>query len=288
MVTGSDILTAAPYRLAVSLLPDREEELLADTLSLFCEISRTHVSVMRFDAAARKAVDQRDWLFPYCSDDTRWATLVRTIFSEERIIGLNGVVVTDVRNSLIPNDLLPASDEGRNALLHFELGDLSGHEVISAGIGAWDAEAVSLLPSEIVSLLAGAVVVPELAVWSGALLRNTDLGRHAYILMGQRRFSLAIIKDSSLLLHNVFEFDAAEDVLYFVLAALEQLEIPQRDVKVAVSGQVKKEGPLMELLGRYLPGAKLSDQQANISFAYSFKELPRHRSPLLSSLPLCV
>lgn len=288
MATGSDILTAVPYRLAASLLPDREEELIAETVSLFCEISRSHISVMRFDSTDRKAVDQRDWIFPYCSDDARWANAVSTLFTQEKIVGLKGVVVTDVRNSLIPNDLLPYPTEAYNALLHLELGDLNGHEAVSSVIGAWDAEAVSLLPSEITRLLTGTVVMPELAVWSCVLLRHNDQRHRAHILMGQHRFSLAITKGRSLLLHNAFEFDAAEDVLYFVLAALEQLEIPQADVEVLVSGQVQKDSGLMELMRRYLPNTQFSDNQVEFAFAYSFKELPRHRSPLLLNLPLCV
>jgi len=243
---------------------------------------------MRFDSTVVKAVDFREWVFPHCNDDARWASAVTRVFAEGKVTGLSAAVVTDVRTSLVPTDLLPASPQGRDAILHLELGDIAEHQVVSNMIGAWDAEAIALLPTSIGDLLSGVTVVPELAAWSGELLRHTGQGHRAHILMGQRRFSLAITKDKTLLLHNTFDHDAPEDVLYFVLAALEQLEIPQVDAQVTVGGQVQKDSGLMELLRRYLPESRMSERQPGITFAYSFKELPAHRSPLLLNLPLCV
>lgn len=197
-------------------------------------------------------------------------------------------MVSDVRNSVIPTDLMPVSGAGRDAILRLELGELTGHDVVTADVEAWDAVAVSLVPCGIRTLLGSTVIVPELAAWSGEMLRHTDPGHRAHILMGQRRFSLAITKGRSLLLHNAFDFDATEDVLYFVLAALEQLEIPQTDLQVVVSGLFQKEDDLMEMLGRYVPRVLPSNWAAGITLAYSFKELPVHRSPLLLNLPSCV
>jgi len=281
-------MAAAPFRLAVSLPPDREEELLADGICTFCEISRGHLSVMRFDTTAGKAVDHREWALPYSTDDARWASVLRTVFLEEKISGLKAAVVMDVRTSVVPTDLMPPSTEGRDAILSLELGDLTGHDVVTADMEAWDAVAVSVVPSAVRSVLGSAVVIPELAAWSGELLRHTGQGHRAHILMGQRRFSLAITKGRSLLLHNAFDHDAGEDVLYFVLAALEQLEIPRTEVGVTVSGHIQKDDDLMELLRRYVPRTVLSERAPGITFAYSFKELPAHRSPLLPNLPSCV
>lgn len=92
-------------------------------------------------------------------------------------------------------------------------------------------------------------------------------------------FSIYLSKESSLQFFNVFSFQSEEDVIYFLLFALEQTRILPTELKLLVSGKVRKEDRIYKLLETYIdqpalaeapPGIKVSSDIPNINIRQTF------------------
>ncbi len=99
-------------------------------------------------------------------------------------------------------------------------------------------------------------------------------------------FDLVVLKDGHLLFCNSFEYSTAEDVLYYILFAFEQLKITPTESHVLVCGEIMKPSTIDDLMNKYIGRVQFIPRNPNWTYSYVFDELPGHRFyNLLNILP---
>jgi hypothetical protein len=93
--------------------------------------------------------------------------------------------------------------------------------------------------------------------------------------------------DKKLWFFNTFEFQAAEDFLYFVLASLEQNTFSLEETEVVLAGEIEAGSALYVTLKQYLPKIKFAIGPKSLIKKDDFAKLPEHFYYALFNLFLC-
>lgn len=118
---------------------------------------------------------------------------------------------------------------------------------------------------------AGAV---SLALFFGQQsLRDSNI----YLALNGRYIELAARQGNKLLFYNVFLHETDEDVLYYLLFAMEQLNISPQEAKLCLSGQIGVEDELVKQLKRYIREVKFCVRAPGIALPAQAASLPMHQ-----------
>jgi hypothetical protein len=284
--TGSDLASLPSFKKVLHLLPDRIEELNSPDLLNFLEIGRSHVCVLAIDSKQRKALFFSKYEFPLSFQDARWAEFVSQVLTDVNFPKFSAVVVDDLPCTIIPSDLFPSDKTDLEALLTLENGLSLDSTLIETNLESLDANCVFLLPKVLDKVIPCERIIPAFAAWLPSLIRNPT-STHVHVHVSHQSFRLALLQGKNLLLHNTFGFSTYEDVLYFTLAALEQLSILHSEAVLTLYGNVAKGDDLHSLFTKYIAQVNFAEKPAELSFSYSFKDLPNHMSPFLLNAPKC-
>lgn len=286
METGSDLASVLSFRKVLHLLPDRTEEFNTTDLAHFLEIGRSHACVLAIDSKQRKALSFSKYEFPFSLQDTRWAEFVGQILKEVNIPKYSAVVVDDLPCAIIPSDLFPSNKTGLETLFTLENGFIPDSTFIDTNLDSMDANCLFALPNVLNKVIHCEKIVPAFAAWMPSLIRNPT-STHIHVHVSNQSFRLALLQGKGLLLHNTFNFSAHEDVLYFTLAALEQLSILHSETTLTLYGNVAKGNHLHSLFTKYISHVDFAEKPVEFRYSYSFKDLPNHMSPFLLNAPKC-
>lgn len=224
--------------------------------------------------------------FVHCHDDLRWARMVALVLEAIGRPSFEAVIVGHVPFSVIPEDLLPPTAKGIESILRLEHGPTEGLRVLNSPLPGWEAVCLALVPEPLMAVLPSGRVLPELCGWLPSL-RRSSAPYHAHLLLHEHSFVLAVLDGRQPLLVNTFHHQAPEDVLYFTLAALEQLNILHSEAMLTLYGHVREEDGVTGLFQRYIPTVSFGELPTELSYSYSFKNLEAHRLITLLNAPLC-
>lgn len=90
------------------------------------------------------------------------------------------------------------------------------------------------------------------------------------------RFEIIILKDGKLLLFNSFHFQEKEDIVYYLLFALEQLNINPEIAEITLLGNIHKTDEAAVLLSNYVRSVEFGGRPGNFGASPVFDELPSH------------
>ncbi|MCF8257827.1 MAG: DUF3822 family protein [Flavobacteriales bacterium] len=286
METGSDNAEAPVFRETLHLIPDRADELLCLGLAVYLSVARSSVSLLTVDAKTLKALSFRSFDFPHCRDDAHWASTVSHVLGKMTTTDVVATVVDNVPCSIIPSDLFPTDDAQMTSLLNLEHGELRNLTRVMATLDVWDSQCLALVPTELLNVLPTQKVIPSLCCWVPSLLRSPS-AHHVHVHVSDHDFCLAVLTGRDLLFYNAFEQYAPEDVLYFTMAALEQLAILHTEARLTLYGRVTDGDVLHGLFRRYIADVVFGDRPAEMTYGYSFKDLSGHQVPFILNAPIC-
>lgn len=110
------------------------------------------------------------------------------------------------------------------------------------------------------------------------LLESTLLQSKAennlFLHIQNRRFEIIYAPLHKLHYFNSFQYKNAEDLIYFLLYAMEQLNLDQEVINLIVLGEIEKESQVYELLYRYIKNVNLAKRTENIRFSKVLSEIP--------------
>lgn len=100
----------------------------------------------------------------------------------------------------------------------------------------------------------GTVLIESLLENYKQVPKQTNSGKNAvcYIYVYERQMDITIIAQKKLLLYNNFSFVTKEDFLYYLLFALEQLQLDTGSVVVKLFGDIEEDDDIYELCYRYV------------------------------------
>lgn len=104
--------------------------------------------------------------------------------------------------------------------------------------------------------------------------------------VGTDNFDIALY-DKKMSFFNTFEYQSAEDFLYFILASLEQNNFSVDETEITLAGEIEIQSALYNTLKEYFPKIKFAVNNKAIILKNDFEKLPNHFYYSLFNLYLC-
>lgn len=109
------------------------------------------------------------------------------------------------------------------------------------------------------------VLVEELLL----LEKNTN-GPKMYVNINTTHFEMVVINNAKLLLYNTFEYKTAEDFIYYILFAIEQLQLNPETCQLILLGHVHKDDSLHNIAYKYIRNVSFGNRHET----YNYTENP--------------
>lgn len=137
------------------------------------------------------------------------------------------------------------------------------------------------IPSDITTLMVNQF--PELKFYHQATtfidnsIAKSETNGHIIGLMVYRSyFDITVCKDGQLFLYNNLDYANENDFVYHVVNIYQQLNIPDGQTNMYLSGDIDKDSRKFKLLNRYVRNIWFSKLQESLNLKYQFKEIPEH------------
>lgn len=263
------------------LKADNEQEAANGRLSCSVDISRSSVQLLKLNETF-KAVEFCNWKFPYSSIDNVWSERLNEVFNNEEFVKaiedtLCKFSISDNQVVLVPETLF--SDAEKEKHFDFLFNDRQASEVLTQRLSNTDAVGLFAFPNSLKDVLIESVS-SSFITWTDTILGNNS-GIKTYLILDEKQFSLTVIKEGKLLFSNWFQHSKPDDVLYFLMASLESLNILHSDVDLILGGEIQKSSRTFDVLARFIAKISFAKRPKNLTYSYSFSQLAEHRFPFI-------
>lgn len=116
---------------------------------------------------------------------------------------------------------------------------------------------------------------------------KNESSEKAYLHISPKHIELVFSKSGSLLYYNTFNYTSGEDIIYYLLFALEQLKLNPEAISLQLMGEVAKNDAVYSLIHKYVRNVNFMPRSKRFEFSYRFSELPEHAYYSLFSQYLC-
>ena len=120
---------------------------------------------------------------------------------------------------------------------------------------------------------------------------NSKKCKGSYLHLNIRTSSVDVIyiEGGKLKLANIFQYQTADEFLFFVLGLMDNYHIDQYDVKCVVSGEVDENSAVVDHLARYIAKIEFSATPKGIVEKSAFSSIKnKHQFLTIYQLPICV
>lgn len=106
--------------------------------------------------------------------------------------------------------------------------------------------------------------------------QHSLLGSNLFLNIGDGCIELAAKENNDLLFYNVFNFSNNEDILYYLLFAMEQFQLDPLQVKLAIAGERSSSDELIKSIQKYIKQVTFCVMDAGINLNGDLVQLPKH------------
>lgn len=210
------------------------------------------------------------------------------------------VAVQHERVTLLPANLFRPADAPALLALHCDIdpdhervlwhhhaaADLTAIFATEAALPDWlaatyGAGVAQVLPS-LSALLEGVLHQPSRAETSFA---PNPAAVHLHVSAGL--LTVAVVRGRRLEFANLFAFSTPEDLVYFTILVMQELQLTPEQVPVTVWGDLTPDAPLLQVLRRYVRTVRLGERPPDLHYSYRFDQTFPHRYFELFALHLC-
>ncbi|MBR5210120.1 MAG: DUF3822 family protein, partial [Paludibacteraceae bacterium] len=120
---------------------------------------------------------------------------------------------------------------------------------------------------------------------------NSKKCKGSYLHLNIRTSSVDVIyiEGGKLKLANIFQYQTADEFLFFVLGLMDNYHIDQYDVKCVVSGEVDENSSVVNHLAKYIAKIEFSATPKGIVEKSAFSSIKnKHQFLTIYQLPICV
>jgi hypothetical protein len=115
--------------------------------------------------------------------------------------------------------------------------------------------------------------------------KNRINTNRVFLNIRQNMFDMAIFDGRQLTYFNSFSYRNNEDVAYYLIFVLEQLNFNPESIPVILLGNIEKGGALFELIYRYIRHVEFGRRNENFKYSYLFNQVPPQMNfPLMNFL----
>jgi hypothetical protein len=220
--------------------------------------------------------------------------LVKRIFEEEELLKLSYKTTIMIWQSqcstMVPMPLYDIK-ERRTYLQFNQVLDASDVD-ISDNIRSADAINIFTVPAELYSTVGS--LHPLIHHHSSVLVESLlILNRHninptqVFVNVHNGFFDMVVIHERKLHFYNSFSYSTAEDFIYFVLFAFEQLKLLPERVLVTLSGEIVQHSAIYDILYKYVRNIAFAGPIGQVTESYILQDIPAYQYQTLFNTVLC-
>ncbi len=116
----------------------------------------------------------------------------------------------------------------------------------------------------------------DAAVWN-ALSYHTSSQGHFTVIVQENRFYLIGVEKDKLLINTHFNYQTADDFLFFLLNTFKQFEFSQYDARIVLTGNVDAATPLVEKLKTFVAQVEFETWPSYVNYADELYTIGAHR-----------
>jgi hypothetical protein len=106
--------------------------------------------------------------------------------------------------------------------------------------------------------------------------KNKTDHKTLFINLRNNSFDIVNFKLNKLFYYNNFSFRTKEDFIYFLLSAIEHLNLNPEDVEIILMGEINKGMDIYEMIHQYIRNFSFIDKNKNITFSYILDDIKPH------------
>ena len=254
------------------------------TYSLIIQVGITGVLVTVYDKAKNKLIALEIFSFQNAYNFDVVVELFDLLAKESKLIGnkYKSVVCSVVNDlsTLVPAPLFDESNKKAYLELNVGLEDVEFIEIDK--IKSIDAQNVFAVPSSLKTKLNkvfGNVIFKHFSsgLLESLLVQNKNqTGKKLYAHVQSSRFEVILIEGKNLLFYNTFNYQAAEDFIYYLLFVCEQMQLNPENIEVVLLGEIERNSTIFSLCQKYIRNLKFGERAANVDYCYQLQSLSKH------------
>ena len=108
------------------------------------------------------------------------------------------------------------------------------------------------------------------------------------VLIRNQYFDVVITQGSDLKLYNSYRFHSSEDIMYYLLFTMEQLQLNPDQIAVRCYGEIEKISSHWMLARKYIRNISMGEKPEGVSYSYGIEKFSSHQYYPLFIQELCV
>lgn len=228
---------------------------------------------------------------------TSYGGQLQALAAHHELVGETGwnhvrLAIQNRHFTLLPAPLVRPGDEATYLHLHHTVDDQ--HETVAAYThSSQEITSVFAVENELVNWFRGAYPAGSLLHQTSALLEGLihqsepAAPRRLYLSIGYHELTIAVIRDKRPEFCNVFAFSSPEDLIYYTILVMQELQLNPDQDSVVVWGDLMHDSELFTILRKYIRHIKFGNRPFDLGYSYRLNELFEYRFFELYSLHLC-
>jgi len=193
--------------------------------------------------------------------------------------------------TLLPSPLFAAGDEATYLRLHHSLAPTetacayrhTGLDIVSVfaaeqALADWFRQAYPT----------GRLLHQTSALLEGVLHQSeTAAPRRVYLSIGHQELTILVMRSKRPELCNVFAFTTPEDLIYYTILVMQELQLNPDQDPVIVWGDLLHDSELFSILRKYIRHLRFGNRPFDLGYSYRLNDLTEYRYFDLYALHLC-
>jgi hypothetical protein len=272
----------ARYRLSVRIAADAISFCLADP------DRNTYIQLASFENKSYNGVRrlEKDTVEEMFEDVNSLHPWLRGKFASVNIL------FEDCRFTLLPLPLFDQNNYRSNYTFNFT--NTAGEEILYNTLPVSDAVLLYGIPIGLVDSLKRRYPIVRFYHSNFPLLtafinkfRNVDNQGSVLANFRNGAIDILILNGRKLQLLNSYNCKSDEDVLYFLVFAIEQTGLNPETVELHLSGMIERDSSLHILINKYVRNVRLFNRNDDFKYCYAFERIDGHKFFNLLNLNLC-
>lgn len=97
-----------------------------------------------------------------------------------------------------------------------------------------------------------------------------------YIHVQASHFEALVIEEKKLLFYNSFNYQTAEDLIYYVLFVCEQLHLNPENIEAILLGEIERSSTIFSITQKYIRNLKFGERPDGSEYSYQLQTFPKH------------
>lgn len=260
------------------------------------QLSLNGFSYILTDAHTREHLVLRSYDFGTVVSLQRLADIIDDLFANEELLsaahaGINVAFVT--RPWAMVPDMLLIKDRARQLIdLNFKKNEFS--KLVLSQVPGTEIVFASRVPDTIANAFYKYDEQVEFYPHQAALVFNAmqtlyynDFRTAFFMAVHEQFFDFLFIKDGKVFFYNNFHYRQYADILYFVMASMEKLNVDPGKAHIFLQGSDLVKEIIPYELKKHVRSIYIDKELPGIKYSYHFEDLPLYRYKLLTGIFSC-